>query len=804
MNGYFEPADQKRAGAFAITLTRSFGALLGFAAIALLIPGAILASIGGSWLYLPSSFLLLLCAWMVFTLRSRGALLYLIFFLFLVVWAFAEAGLDAWALAPRLALFAGLGLVFLLPPVRRASSLGPVGARGVLVTVQAIALCCLVGLAAFHLLGYRATDPAFDRGMIVAKPRIAGASAESGDWLNYGNDRGGGRFSPLDQLTPENVGKLQVAWTFHVGPGIDGKVGSIEVTPLKVDRTLYACTSYNDVIALDAETGRERWRFRSVIDRKQFAPYVHCRGLALYRTDEPNKVCGERILTNTFAGELIALDARNGELCKDFGDGGRVSLLRGLGDLEQGYYFLTSAPTVVRNEVVVGGWVADGQKVDAPSGAIRAFDAKTGDFAWAFDVGRPDRQSEPEAGEFYTKGTPNSWAPMSGDDDLGLVYVPTGNPSPDYYGGQRRRFDEQFGSSVMAIDVETGKLRWSFQTTHHDLWDYDVPSQPSLVDLRIGKGTVKALAQPTKRGQIFLLDRETGKPVTRVEERPVPQNGVVRGERPSATQPYSVGMPMLSGPDLNERMMWGITPFDQLWCRIAFRKLRYEGTMTPPGLQGGIVYPGYAGGMNFSSAAIDRDRNILVVNTLRAANILKLIPRAEADRMGVHPMSASVHSNIGGTVAQAGTPFAAAVEMFASPLGVPCQQPPYGMLTAIDLDSQKVIWHRPFGDARESGPLGLKLGLPIPMGMPNFGGSIVTRGGLVFIAATVDSVFRAYDSTTGKELWQDELPGGGHATPMTYFSPQSSRQFVVVAASGRATFSRNSDSIVAYALPRHD
>jgi quinate dehydrogenase (quinone) len=362
---------------------------------------------------------------------------------------------------------------------------------------------------------------------------------------------------------------------------------------------------------------------------------------------------------------------------------------------------------------------------------------------------------------------------FSADDELGLVYIPTGNSTPDYYGGHRSPESERFASSVVALDAKTGTLRWSFQTTHHDIWDYDVPSQPVLVDfVPAGKTEkVRALVAPTKRGELFVLDRTNGQPLAEVEERPVPQTDVPH-EWTAQTQPFSVGMPAFNREPLTEAKMWGITPFDQMFCRIQFRKLRYEGVLTPPSFRGTLQYPGFAGGMNWGSVAIDEGSNVVIVNALQMGNHLQLYPRAE--------LTPTTKLGYAGGL-QLGTPYAAYTEPFLSPLFVPCQQPPYGEIAAIDLQTRTLLWRRPLGTSNELGPLGLKSKLPIPMGVPYSGGSIVTKGGLVFMGGTMDRRLRAFDVRTGKVLWSDVLPNNGQATPMTYLSPRTGRQYVVLA-----------------------
>lgn len=634
------------------------------------------------------------------------------------------------------------------------------------------------------------------------------ASAADGEWRHYGSDAGGQRFSALKQLTPENVAGLERAWVYRTqkgGPAIPG----LQVTPLMVGDALYVCTPYNVVISLDAESGEERWRF---VPPNENPKPRSCRGVAYYEVPVATEAgaeagavsegaCAARIITATGDAKLFAIDAQTGKPCEDFGAGGAVDLTAGMGEVRAGYYYVTSAPTIVRGKVVLGGWVSDNQYVGEPSGVIRAFDAVSGAFAWAWDMDRPGEHGEPGPGESYSRGTANSWAPMSADEALGLVYLPTGNATPDYWGGHRSAGSEKYSTSVVALDAETGAPRWVFQTLHHDVWDYDVGSQPTLVDLEIDGEIVPALVQPTKHGEIFLLDRRDGRPLAAVEEKPVPQ-GPAKGDWLSPTQPFSTGMPALDDWTLAESDMWGLTPIDQLWCRIKFRQARYEGPLTPPGTRPTITFPGYMGGMEWGGVSLDPNRKLMVVNWSRVGNYTRLIPRAEADAMGVKAAAEHI-SGVGEPVAMEGTPFATATSAFLSPLRIPCNAPPYGMLTAIDLNSREIVWSRPLGTGRDTGPFGVPSLLPLPIGVPNVGGSVITSSGLVFIAATMERALRAVDLNTGKTLWKTRLPVPGNATPMTYISPKSGRQFVIVAAGGHGAMGgKLGDHIIAYSLPR--
>lgn len=754
---------------------------LGLVGLPLLGGGGYLVWLGGSAYYLLAGLACLAAAVGLWRGRMFAGVLFGLFLTATLVWSIAEAGLAPWPLVARLAGPAIVGLAVASCARGRTARLASAGAG---------AACLLTILAAFAL-----PHPESIAGVAPAAREAGPASA---GWPHYGNDQGGSRYSPLADIEASNVARLKVAWTYHTGTGSLKSYRSFEAVPLAADGMLTFCTGYNDVIALDAATGRERWRFRANIDGRGVV-VTTCRGVARYAVPGAAGPCATRIIAATVDARLLALDAFTGAPCRDFGANGVVDLKVGLGDVWNGYYYVTSAPAIVRGKAVLGGWVSDSQFVGEPSGVIRAFDAVTGKLAWAWDMGRPTRRGLPPAGERYTRGTPNSWAPISADEALGLVYLPTGNATPDYFGMHRTPADERYASSVVALDAETGAEHWTFQTTHHDIWDYDVASQPTLFDLQTPGGPVPALAQATKRGEIFLLDRRTGRPLADVEERAAPQNAAP-GEKPAGTQPFSNGMPSMAGPPLDEKSMWGLTPLDQLWCRIAFRKAVYSGPMTPLAMTPTIVYPGYLGGMDWGSVSIDQRRQLLFVNSSRLANLDRLMTRREAAALGLRAAREGVASDAAGALPMEGTPYAVDVAPFLSPLGVPCQQPPFGMLSAIDLRTRKLVWTRPFGTAAGSGPLGLKLGLPLPMGVPNLGGSLITGSGLLFIGASQDEMFRAIDTRNGRELWRARLPAGGQATPMTYKLP-GGRQFVVIAAGGYAGLrTRQGDSLIAYAV----
>lgn len=770
---------------------RIFAGLLGLIGLAIGFGGVWLAALGGSAYYVIGGVAVLVSGMLLWRGDARGGWLYAIFLAGTLVWALAEVGLDGWQLTPRLVGPAVFGLAFLLPPVRRA-----LAGRSALASPAAAILClAAVGLAALQ----PGPDAAPDRELPLQRVAESGAA---GEWPDYGRTLAGQRFSPLEQVNRNNVGKLKVAWTYRTGVTLKDASSPLQSTPIMVGNRLYLCTQTNIVIALDPETGKEIWRFDPKVDPAGASGVRTCRGVAHYRAAD-SADCPERIVTATFNAQLIAVDAATGQLCRSFGKGGIVDLKEGMGEIKSGYYYVSSAPTIVRGNVVVGGWVADNQATDQPSGVIRAFDARTGALAWAWDAGEPANRNGPPPGKTYTRGTPNSWAPMSGDEALGMVYVPTGNPSPDFFGGDRSEADEKYGSSVVALDAATGEVRWHFQTVHHDLWDYDVASQPTLLDVPIGGKLVPALAQATKRGEVFLLDRRTGQPLSQVEERPVPQRGAVPEDWIAPTQPFSVGLPSFAGDPLREKDMWGMTPLDQLWCRVRFRQLRYDGPLTPPGVDESLTYPSIGGGMNWGGVAYDPERGVMVVNSFYYGTVVQLVPRAKADAMIANHKGGSHSTDFSVPLPQAGTPYGVFQSGLISPLNVLCNAPPFGRLSAIDMRTRKLLWTRPIGTAQDSGPFGLELGLPLPMGMPGWGGQLTTRSGLTFIGYVKERAFRAFDTATGKELWKSRLPASANANPMTYVSPASGRQFVVVAAGGHVMLQSLplSDTIVAFALP---
>ncbi|MDG2005147.1 MAG: PQQ-binding-like beta-propeller repeat protein [Novosphingobium sp.] len=744
--------------------------------------GIQLLSLGGSLYYLPAGLAALATGAAVLFGRWRLAgWLYFGLLAVTLVWSLMEAGLNGWALMPRLVSPFVLGLPLLVLALLR----GEKGQRraGLGVVAAAVVLVATVWISS----GFQATEARTGEAVAVAQ--------SSRDWLHFGNSLGGNFHSSLSQVDHSNVGKLKVAWQRNFAHEPVRPVSQMQTVPLRVGERLFACNSFGQVFALDAVSGDVLWEYDSDPDFSGLA-VIKCRGVAYHALPEESGTCSQRIYGTSVGGKLTALDAETGKLCPGFGQDGQVDLTRGLKQPNTGYYWLSSAPTVADGKLIIGGGVADGQMVGEPSGVIRAFDAVTGRLAWAWDLGNPGVYGEPAEGEFYTSGTPNAWGPISADEELGLAYVPTGNSTPDYWAGHRTAESNTYGSSIVALDLATGEPRWHFQTTHYDIWDYDIASQPVLIDLRKDGRVIPAVVVNTKRGQVYVLDRRSGKPVYPIEEKPAPQAGAV--EKLSPTQPWSTALPDLGASNLTEAKMWGVTALDQLWCRIKFREARYDGTLTPLSERYAIVDPGYTGGVNWGSFSYDPDRQLAFGLSNRFVNRVRLVPRSDPLASKYKAGSANDQS---GLVPQEGTPYAADIKPFMSPVGVPCQQPPHGLISAIDLATGKLVWERPLGTARDLGPMMTPSRLPFTIGTITFGGTMTTAGGLVFVGGSQDHSFRAFDGETGKMLFEADLPGNSNTRPMTFKSDKDGRQYIVVASDAPMSDGKIHETITAFALP---
>ncbi len=824
-----------------------FASALALVCITLALPIAVggvwLLTLGGSPYYLVAAAGLLATGLLLHGRHPAALSVFGLLLLGSAVWGVWEAGLDWWPLAARLDLLFVVGLLLLLPwtlraldtPANRAS---PSRGSG-LVLSAAMLITAVVGVAA-SLRDPQAIDGALpvSQGTLIAQGVLV-RGVPSGDWYAYGRTGYGQRYSPLDQITAANVGRLEQAWQFHTGdlrgqPG-DPVETTFEVTPLKIGNSLVLCTPHQAVIALDATSGQQLWRFDAKVSDKLALQHLTCRGLgyqppAQRGTDRGERAagatalpaptpaglpappappappvaaavgatpmvdCASKLFMPTADGRLIALDPATGTRCLKFGGGsGQIDLWRNMPNVRAGAYYATSPPVVTRSLVIVGGTVLDNASTHEQSGVIRAYDVDTGALMWNWDSGNPEATEPIAAGQTYTVNSPNSWSISSVDEALGLVYLPLGNQPPDQWGGHRSAAVERFSSSVVALDLATGRLRWVYQTVHHDLWDYDVPSQPSLVDLMIGGVQVPALVQPTKQGDVFVLDRRTGKPLLPVDAVAAPQ-GAAQGDFTAPTQPKSALS--FDPPPLRERDMWGATLLDQLWCRVAFHRLRYDGRFTPPSTGGSLIYPGNFGVFNWGGIAIDPHRQIAFTTPARLAFVSRLLPRPDDSALVINkddPPKGSLpalNENFG-------APFAVDLHPFTSPLGIPCQEPPWGLVAGADLKTGNVAWQHRNGTVRDLSPLPL----PLRMGVPSLGGPIVTAGGMAFLSGTLDYFVRGYDVSTGHELWKSRLPAGGQATPMTYLGVDGRQYLLVVAGGHGSTGTKAGDAVIAYALP---
>ena len=771
-------------------INRIFAALVVLVGLGLLLGGIYLAALGGSPYYLLAGLGYLIAGILLWRRQARGVWLLVLIAVLTIPWALWESGTFYWGLFPRLLvplILASLGLLLLpavLPEASRGTMRGA-GALAVLVTIVFFAL-------AFVPHGVVAP---LENSPYAPAP----ANMTPSDWYAYGRTTAGTRYAPFTQINRDNVKDLKLAWTYHTGEKTSLEKSAVDQnTPSQIGDTLFTCTPDDRIAALDADSGVERWKF----DTHSSSPFWNrCRGVGYYKLKPvpADGICAERVVNSTIDARLIELDAKTGKLCPDFGSGGIVDLKQGMGEVKPGFYFQSSAPLVARDYIIIGGWVLDNYSRGEPSGVIRAFDARTGALVWAWDLGNPETTGQPPEGQTYTRGTPNMWSTAAYDDQLGLIYAPLGNATPDFFGMGRPPHSDEYNATLVALDVMTGRVQWKFQTVHHDIWDYDLPSQPTLVDLPDGKGgTVPGILQSTKRGQLFLLDRATGKPIADVAEKPVPTTGAVAEERLSSTQPYSVGMPTIGAERLTEKKMWGATMFDHLMCRILFKQLRYDGDFTPIGLTKALDQPGNIGGFNWGSTSYDPVNHLAYMNDIRIPNLFWLMKRDEFDVWSKsHKLEASGH----GPSPQLGTPYGQAIYIWTSPIGVPCNQPPYGTITAVDLNTHKVAWQVPAGTAERLGPFGIASHLPMPAGMPTYAGTMTTAGGLVFFAGFQDYYIRAYDGQSGKLVWQYALPVGSSATPISYVSPATGKQYIAISVGGAAHSPDNGDYVMAFSLP---
>jgi quinoprotein glucose dehydrogenase len=836
-----------------------------FTAIVFIVVGALLAAGGaylvalkGSWYYVIAGAAIVLTGLLLLIQRRSALLLFALVLFGSTIWAVFEVHFDFWQLLPRIWIWLLLAIWLLIPWVNRGAHFGPPPTVRAASTplAAAIVLALLLGVVTYFI------DPHDQPGRIDVEVAAdanqpdtnAGTGRAPGDWIDYGGSPLAQRYVPLTQITPENARQLKVAWTYRTGdmPGPDDPIETTdENTPLKVGDTIFLCTPHSKVIALDAATGHEKWRFDPQIQSKiGFKHWEHmtCRGVAYYDpamhgaaaaspaaapaaasdvtaaasapmasdvqaasdasasdtaaatpASEPAAPvqtpaqttalaeCPRRLFLPTADARLMALDADTGKPCSSFGKDGAIDLRANIGAFTPGGYYSTSPPAVFQNLVIVGGHVTDNESNNEPSGVIRAFDVNDGHLVWNWDPDNPDATEPIAAGGTYVRNSPNMWSMFSVDEKRGMIYLPMGNQTPDLWGGERTPQAEKFGAGLVALDAATGKVRWNDQFTHHDLWDMDVGGQPTLVDLQTTQGMQPAVIASTKQGSLYVLNRETGKPIVGIKELTAP-GGASKGDRTSSTQ--AVSDLNFNPPRLHEADMWGTTPFDQLWCRIKFKSLRYEGPYTPPSEQGTLVFPGNFGVFDWGGISVDPVRQILIANPDYMAFTTKLIPREKLQD------GATSMSETSGIKQARGTPFAYEISAFLSPLGIPCQAPPWGYMAGLDLRTNKIAWMHKNGTVVDSAPLPI----PLPLGVPSLGGTIVTAGGVAFLTGTLDQFVRAYDVRDGKKVWEARLPAGGQATPMSY-ADASGKQYLLVTAGGHGSLgTKAGDYVIAYTL----
>ncbi|MBF7690223.1 glucose/quinate/shikimate family membrane-bound PQQ-dependent dehydrogenase [Acinetobacter pollinis] len=771
--------------------------------------GAYLAVLGGSLYYIIAGLMLLASGILLFRRSIASYLVYAVLMLGTTIWGLWEVGSDFWALVPRLDILGVIGVWMLIPAVTNGIQQPKTPSRMTLAATLAFAIIVMV-YSIFN-------DPQEINGEIkTSQPAQATTTpgVADSDWPAYGRTQDGQRYSPLTQINDKNVQNLKEAWVFRTGDlktaNDPGEITN-QVTPIKIGNNMYMCTAHQFLIALDPKTGQEKWRFDPKLKSDVTFQHLTCRGVSYYDENNTQEFatslkfkqssstqCPRKIILPVNDGRLVAVNADNGKPCTDFGHDGEVDLQKDMPFPYPGGYNPTSPPVVTGTTIIIGGATTDNFSTEEPSGVIRGYDVNTGKLLWVFDTGAQDPNAIPAPGQTFVNNSPNAWAPLSYDEKLDIVYIPTGVGTPDIWGGDRNDLKERYANSVLALNATTGKLVWHFQTTHHDLWDMDVPSQPTLADVKDKDGSVvPAVYVTTKTGSVFVLDRRDGRAIVPITERPVPQKTLIgpetKGERYSPTQPFS-DLNLAPKDKLTDKDMWGATMLDQLYCRVYFKTLNYQGIYTPPSENGTLVFPGNLGVFEWGGISVNPDRQVALTNPLALPFVTRLIPqdpnrkietKGAGTEHGVQPMY--------------GVPYGVEISAFLSPLGLPCKQPGWGYVAAVDLKTNEIAWKKRIGTIRDSLPKLFQLPA-LKIGVPGLGGSISTAGNVMFVAGTQDNYIRAYNITNGDKLWEARLPAGGQATPLTY--EIDGKQYVVIMAGGHGSFgTKMGDYLVAYALP---
>lgn len=785
-------------------LNKLTGIVIAVIAIAMLYMGVQLLMLGGSPFYAVIGIGLLATAIALFMNKKIALSIYAVLMWLVVAWSIYEVGFDKWQWIPRGDIIGLIGLWLVMPwVVRPLYKAEKRRFHPFLGTTMVLIIALVVGMMFY--------DPYPKAGTITTQRQSSSAEVAGSDWSAYGGTSNGLRFSDLKQITRDNVSNLQVAWTYHTGDlraSDDASEYTFEATPLKVNNTVYFCTPHNEIHALNPETGALKWKYQPKKEASYLQQHQTCRGVSYYDGGQQAQadtgaaspaICRKRIYNASNDAKLIALDADTGKLCADFGNNGVVDLHANMGTVRPHALMQTAAPLVAGNLVIVGGSVMDnGFNSGNPSGVIRAYDATSGRLVWNFDPANPENTQPIAADATYPQDTPVAWGTLSADLKNGLVYVPFGNASPDELGIERDASSntEKFRDTLVALDLKTGTFKWRFQSSKHDLWDRDNPSQPSLLDIDYQGKKQPVVILPTKTGNLFVLNRLTGEAVYPINQKDVSTNGIP-GEKYSPTQPVSA-LNFIPEP-LSEKSMWGITPFDQMACRIDFKSLRYDGNPWTPATEGGsIVFPGNIGVFNWGSVAVDPERQILIASPVRLAykyNLIKRNAENAKQRLFTKDGTPYWNENFDGD-------YAIHIQQLSSSLGIPCIAPPWGRMVGVDLSTGKTEWMRRVGTTKNLKTSFLPGRFPIgfPMGMVAHGGPLTTAGDVVFHGATADNFFRAYDINSGELLWQTELPAGGQATPSTYMGSDN-KQYVVIAAGGHGSLgTKEGDAVVAYRL----
>jgi quinoprotein glucose dehydrogenase len=613
--------------------------------------------------------------------------------------------------------------------------------------------------------------------------------ASGPDWKSFHGQVSGAKYSPLDQITPENVGELELAWRLETGDVSDGS-GDLpatvwSATPIYANDLLYIGTPFYRVLAVDPATGEEVWSFDSQSTLEALTqPALKNRGVAYWEAAEPveGEACQRIVYLGTMDAQLFALDADDGALCEDFADGGVLDVNQWNTVNDRWPLSLLQPPTIVDDHVIIGWAGNDWDWAEAPPGSVFSVNAQTGELEWTFDT-IPEEIRE-------RTGTANVWTAMSADEERGIVYLPVASPSPNYWGGNRTE-DIPYATSTTALDIETGEVIWSRQWVHHDIWDYDINSAPTLMDITVDGEEIPALMQATKMGFLFVVNRETGEDIWPIEERPVPA-GDIEGERYPPTQPF----PTVPAPLIDQSTLPDVWPLADIAsfgeCSALWDEMQYAGMYQPPTTEGAGAgaYPNSAGVVQWGGVGFDPERQLAVVNLSHVVQYIQLYEREEYDRINgeAGPGESGFHP-------QTGAPYGMSLKTALNRWGMPCWKPPFGELAAIDMSTGEIVWRKPFGTSQRYG-----FYMPEMWGSPTIGGPAVTASGLIFIGATMDAKVRAYDLETGERLWEDLTEAPSVSNPAIY--EHDGAQYVAFVSGGNSILKPSvGDMVSVYRLP---